>query len=145
MATHALADGPQTELPDGVQDLDALIAEAREEQYEFRLGGRDYMLPSMQDLDVDEVETLAREVQAKVLEGELNDDLAFIQLWKAQIKLGLGEKEYAEFEKNPMTLRVLKTIFTNWQEKSGLDEEEAGEKAGKSRPSTASSKKRRKR
>jgi hypothetical protein len=112
-------------LPDEVDDIDAAVAKGRGEGcYRFRLGGRVFTLPSLKDLDTNDVESLTLNTQLRILEGGLDSNLEFFELWRGQIKLGLGDEQFAEFEKikEARTLRVIKHISEAWLTKSGLAE-----------------------
>jgi hypothetical protein len=86
-------------------DLDAVEAEALGEPFPFTFGGREYVLPHVQDMD--------RKV---LLAADQGEQAAMEELFRT----GLGA-DFEEFDRQPMKLRTLEALFRNWLEHCGLE------------------------
>lgn len=96
-STIATADAPF--------DLDAVEAEVKREPFVFTLGGRQWTLPHMEDMD--------RQIIHHIDQG--NQKLA-----REAIRLGLGEDVYAEFDELPLSLGGVDKLFEAWMRHSGM-------------------------
>lgn len=86
-------------------DLDAVEAEEAGEPFPFTFGGREYVLPHVQDMD--------RKVLVAADQGEK-------QAMDELFRTGLGA-DYELFNEQPMKLRTLEALFRNWLEHCGLE------------------------
>lgn len=102
-------------MPDeDVFDLDDYIAENTKEPYRFKRGGQQFHLPHFSDIDW------------RVAEGAESGDVSAL---RRIFRLGLGDDQWAEFEKHPQPAGAIGELFRRWQKHAGL---KPGESQGSS-------------
>lgn len=100
-----------------VFDLDAVMAESANEPLRFTYAGREWTLDHIQNFDW------------RVIRGGIGGDLEAVV---ASMRMGMGDEQYAEFDKLKQPVFALDKLFDAWLEHCGLSR-------GKSPDSTDSS------
>lgn len=93
-----------------VFDLDAVAAEETKEPLRFRWQGREWTLAHMTGVDW------------RVVELANTGDMEAI---RKAFRYGMGEEQYAEFEKVPQPIAAMTALFRQWLRHNGLTEGES--------------------
>jgi hypothetical protein len=88
-----------------VFDLDAYVAEHRQEPYRFRYGGQQWELPHAADTDW------------RVIEAADQGDVEAI---RTLFRRGMGPEQWARFEELPQPAKPMGELFRRWQAHSGV-------------------------
>ena len=100
-----------------VFDLDVIAKEVTEEQLLFRYVGRDWTLDHIRNFDY------------RITKDGVGGDMEAVAL---SLRYGMGDEQFAEFQKLKLPMAVLDALFDRWLEHCGLNR-------GKSPDSTDSS------
>jgi hypothetical protein len=101
-------------------NLDAIEKEAGDKVFRFTLGGRDWEMIPLGQIDRKQVKKIA-----KLTEGATEAESI-----EAMLTIGLGDEQWVEFEELPLSMEGLRALFEAWTDHSGIDVPESSASPG---------------